>query len=370
MKIEVDRRLLGNALDLVSGAVLASTTMPVLNNVLLDFDGTFLKLVATDLNISIETRITARGVEKGRVSASCKKLHDLARMAPGNVIEIEEEAGKLRAKAGKIKCELPTIAGEDFPYIAFAGLEAAGESPAFDPFVLVRAFERVEHAMEAKADGYAINGALMHRVDEYIRCVASDGHRVAYSGIDAGLMSGLELDEKGILVPGNAVRLIVRLLKGSKEARISVAENKLLVLAGETRLLCNLLEGEFPEYPVVFPADLPFRMEIPKDELAASLKRLIPFSDNVYRHAALRVTNLGIEMECGNPDSGSLNDFIQLNHGQEPFKSALNVKYLADTVAAVKTEKIVFSWCDENHGLVFGEPDNDEVKYLIMPMIM
>jgi len=369
MKLEVDRRALDAALGKVAGAVGNKSNMPILSNVLLDFDGTYLELSATDLEISIRTRIIARGIDKGRTTVSAKQLAKISTGGPANTVEMEldENQTKLLARSGKLKCELPVIAPEDFPYI---NVNVGKETVKFDPFTLTRAFERIDHAVASDKDSFTMPGVYLHRVDDKFRAVASDGHRCVYCAIDESRLPGLEIGEMGIIIPGSAVRLIVSVLKPAQNAQLEVGGNRLLIHVDDTSLACQLMDGEFPEYQVIYPVDPPYHIDIPREDMAAVLKRLAGFAIAPYIHVRMIVTELGIDLQTGTPNIGAAEDFLAIPHDGETFQTALNIAYLRETLAASHAEKISFEWVDQNHGLVFNEVGNDDVSELIMPMVI
>ena len=74
MKLTVDRNELWRGLNTVLDAVASKPAQPVLANVLLDATESQLTLSATDLDLSIRTRVTAAVDVPGRVTVPALSL--------------------------------------------------------------------------------------------------------------------------------------------------------------------------------------------------------------------------------------------------------------------------------------------------------
>lgn len=371
MRFEVDRRALEAGLSRAMGAVSPKTTMPILSNVLFDFDGTSLKIAATDLELSIETKVHARGVDAGKTTIPAKKLSDIIRNLSCDILsfELSDPNMRLLIKAGKARFEIPVIPADDYPTL-LAGLTDAAAK--VDLFHLATALERIDHAIPAKSDTYTVPGVFLHLVDGYYRFVASDGYQLSYAQFSIDKVDNrLEVGD-GIVIPGDTAKEIIRLQDKGKNAasRIEITERSIRVEYSDTSLSSLLMESQFPEYGAVIPEKFEQTIKIPREEFGAALKRLSALTKSVYVYVSMVIAPGSLTMQTGGGDEGTAYDQIQIDYDGPEFRVAFKLDYVRNIVAASPSEILEFSWVDSFHGGVFTDSGNQDVLYFIMPMVV
>lgn len=73
MRFRTTQTTLTEAFDHVIPAVPVRSTLPILSNILLTLEGNRLRLVGTDLEITVVTEVEVDGEEDGAVSVPAKK---------------------------------------------------------------------------------------------------------------------------------------------------------------------------------------------------------------------------------------------------------------------------------------------------------
>ncbi len=120
MNFQVEKAILVQVLQRIQSATEKKTTMPILNNCLIkaSADGT-VEFSATDLELSLWTKIEAQVITEGKSTASARKLLEIVREIPQNRISFEStrRGAGCSFKAGRSRFELSTIPAEDFPNI-------------------------------------------------------------------------------------------------------------------------------------------------------------------------------------------------------------------------------------------------------------
>ena len=278
MKFECDRIALEAALSMAAGASGKSTNLPILGSALIEFSpgaSGELWISTTDLEISLVTRIPARGVQFGKITTPVDKLLSISRTVPVGAIAMELlEDSKLQVRSGKSKFLLPTIPAEEFPEINCVLLE---ESVVFDPSLLAASFRRVHHAAPPVKDTFSVPGIFLHPCDSGHRMVAVDGHRLSYFEMADNKLAGLPIGE-GVVIPTRAAIQIAKLIDGTVGPRsgssIAISDRRISLSLGATIIASQLLESEFPDYKVIIPDDQTGSVTIPREELEECLKRL------------------------------------------------------------------------------------------------
>ena len=95
MKFTCPQQTLAKALNVVSKAITNRTTIPILKGILLEADHGQLTLTASDLELSIETKIDVEIAEEGSLVVSAKLFSDIIRKLPSGMVEVEEKENNM-----------------------------------------------------------------------------------------------------------------------------------------------------------------------------------------------------------------------------------------------------------------------------------
>jgi DNA polymerase-3 subunit beta len=105
-----------------------------------------------------------------------------------------------------------------------------------------------------------------------LRCVATDGHRLAR--VDAPAPPGSE-GIPGVIVPRKTVNELRRLLEDDKAIiTVSVSETKVRFASPELTLTSKVIDGSFPDYTRVIPVGTTRRLEVDAAEFASAVDRV------------------------------------------------------------------------------------------------
>ncbi|MGH2610118.1 MAG: DNA polymerase III subunit beta, partial [Tepidiformaceae bacterium] len=117
MKVQVLQENLQRGLAIVSRAVAARNTLPIISNILFQTDGGRLKLVATDLDITICAWIGSKIDEEGATTIPSRLISDfVASLPPGTVnLEIPERGRQVKLECARNESTINTMDAEDFP---------------------------------------------------------------------------------------------------------------------------------------------------------------------------------------------------------------------------------------------------------------
>src|SRR5438105_13009514 len=88
MKVSITAGNLGQGLQVVSRAVSSRTTLPILNNVLLQTDKSGLNLTATNLESGIRQIVPAEVQEEGGITVPARLLTDFVSGLPDESIDL------------------------------------------------------------------------------------------------------------------------------------------------------------------------------------------------------------------------------------------------------------------------------------------
>lgn len=369
MKVQVGRGILTQVLQKVQSITEKKTGMPILFNTLLQAsDDQTLDFSATDLELSLWTRMECRVEVPGRSTVTARKLLEIVRELPDENIILEQLPNeKLLIQSGRSRFELSTIPADDFPHMNFY-IDA--DFFKCDASVLKNALGKTLYAVPVEDDPFSIAGLYWHRLESgAVRFVSSDGHRLACYGMPEDSLTEVDLG-KGIIIPRKGVQEILKVLEKEEDVSLALHENCLILKTPDTVLSIQLLEMEFPDYQLIIPEERPFSFLVDRETFFHALKRVAVLTNQKWRHVRFIIDSGALELEAGNPEVGNASDAVDIEYEGDSFTVAFNIKYVMDTVQAMESPQVQFEWVDQFHGGVFVSPDDAGYLSLIMPMVV
>jgi len=179
MKITAQRETLLHALGQTIGVIEKKQTLPVLGHFLLEAGEGRLTVTGSDLEVELRSSLPVEIHQPGETTIPARKMFDICKALPdGSLITItqEESGSKVTVSANKSRFSLTSLPANEYPLIE--GVEVVNNLPlkADD---LIRLLQQTAFAMAVQDVRYFLNGLLLELDENTIRCVATDGHRLA-----------------------------------------------------------------------------------------------------------------------------------------------------------------------------------------------
>jgi len=363
MKFSAEREALLMPLQAVIGVVERRQTMPILANVLLIVGDDRVSVTATDLEVELVANMAIDGGEAGEVTVPARKLLDICRALPERaVISLSLNGDKLSVRSGRSKFSLATLPAGEFPTVDEI---AGGISTVMDQSALLRLLEKTHFSMAQQDVRYYLNGLLLETGENYVRAVATDGHRLALCEVAAG---GTEIAERQVIVPRKGVLELHRLLGAKGQVRVELGANHIRLQLEDIRFTSKLIDGRFPEYDRVIPSDGDNELLASRDLLKAALQRTAILSNEKYRGIRLIIRRDGVVLQAHNPEQEEAEEELEVSYRGEDIEIGFNVNYLLDALGAIDSEEVSLSVVDGNSSCLLREPQKEDCKYVVMPM--
>src|SRR3982750_4393902 len=223
MRFSLQREAFLKPLAQVVNVVERRQTLPVLANLLVQVRDGQLSLTGTDLEVEMVARHAVEDAQNGETTIPARKLFEIVRALPDGAKVLVSQAGdKATVQAGRSRFTLATLPANDFP--AIEDLELV-ERVRVPEAALKELIERTAFAMAQQDVRYYLNGLLLDLKESSLRCVATDGHRLALC--EAALPAPVQT-RKQIILPRKGVLELQRLLEGGdREVELEVGRNHL-----------------------------------------------------------------------------------------------------------------------------------------------
>ena len=364
MRFSIQREALLKRLQHVVGVVERRQTLPVLANLLVVVDSTGVALTGTDLEVEMVARTEAEDLVAGEVTVPARKLFDICRALPdGCRIRIEQNAERVTVSAGRSRFTLATLPATEFPTIDSIELV---ERVAVPEATLKELMDRTGFAMAHQDVRYYLNGMLLDLREHALRCVATDGHRLALAEtrIEAKIASPRQL-----IVPRKGINELQGLFEaGDGVVELEFARNHLRVRRGDVTFTSKLIDGRFPDYEAVIPIGADKEVRMQRDDLRAALQRAAILSNEKYRGVKIEVAPNRVRIIAHNPEQEEAVEEVEARTGVAELSVGFNVNYLLDALSAISGDEVLLRLRDGQSSCLVSKPDSDDTRHVVMPL--
>ena len=372
MRLTIERSNLIRSLARMTRVVERRNTIPILSNVLLAADAEGLRMKATDLDLEVTERAPANTEVEGATTVSAHLLHDIVRKLPdgAEVMLRTGEDGGVTVAAGRSNFRLQTLPEADFPDLTADEFTHSFAMPAAE---LARMIERTAFAISTEETRYYLNGIYAHVMEGMLRCVATDGHRLARCEVEAP--EGTE-GMPGIIIPRKTVGEVQKLL-GSAHAgeegetasvRVELSDAKIRFTLGGTVLTSKLIDGTFPDYQRVIPTANDKALTMDRQSFAGAVDRVATVSSERGRAVKLALKDGQLTLTVNNPDSGSAEEELPVGYEDDAMEIGFNARYLLDIAGQISGEEAVFMLNDAGSPTLIRDKGDESALYVLMPM--
>lgn len=364
MRLSIQRETLLKSLQQVVGVVERRQTLPVLANLLFVVGNGEVAVTGTDLEVEMVSRTSADDMADGEVTIPARKLFDICRALPdGCKIRIEQTGEKVIVNAGRSRFTLATLPATEFP--TTEGVEAV-EKVTLPEAALKALMDQTSFAMAHQDVRYYLNGLLLDLRENSLRCVATDGHRLALA--ETKLESPVAA-RRQIIIPRKGVMELMGLFEsGDGIVELEFARNHLRVRRGAVTFTSKLIDGRFPDYEAVIPLGVDKEVRVNRDELKSALQRAAILSNEKYRGVKLEVAPNRLRIIAHNPEQEEAVEEVEAKTGVADLSVGFNVNYLQDALGAIGGDEVLLCLRDAQSSCLLRRPESEETRHVIMPL--
>jgi DNA polymerase-3 subunit beta len=370
MEFNIKRELFLNGIQKTLGIVEKKTTMPILSNLLIRTQQNRIKIIATDREIGLVADYEAEVLREGEITLSARKLHEMVREIRGDMVHVSKaERDIVVITCRKEVYRIPGIPADDYPAVV-----VQDEFPLFPlPGSMIKEMIRkTSFAMSCDEMRKNLNGVFLETERQegrvMIRMVATDGHRLAMSRMDLGERDFLML-ERGVILPRKGLGEIRRLVEDvSGDVLVGIRQGMCILKTDHVLLKVSLVDGEYPDYRRVIPAEKGVTMGVVKDDMMHSLRRMSVISSDRYNGVILTLSTGKAILNSTNPDVGEANDEIAIIYEGEERSVGYNVTYLSEAIEVIDEERMEFEIGAGMKPAVIRAVGNENYFCIVMPL--
>lgn len=342
-------------------------TIPILANVLLETDGNSVKLLATDIEVTLSSRCEAAVDKPGAITLPAKKLYEIVRALPDGDVKLQssKDGAHVTVSADRFESRMPTMPVADFPTPPTSDMAKATTIP-LQPFRQLIA--KTQFAITGEDTRFYLNGALFVVKKGQLMMVATDGHRLALA---TAAFDGGKDDEIKAILPRKTLSELGRLLADTdKDVEFERGENHMFFRIGPRLLVSRMIDGQFPAYERVIPKGNDKHIEFERDRLTSAVKRVAILSNERSRALKFVIEKGKVDVTSSSPEFGEAREPLPVDYSGSGMTICFNAQYVLDFLNVVDVDTIAIDVKDDVSQAVLKPVGGDgfDYTYVIMPM--
>jgi DNA polymerase-3 subunit beta len=366
MNLTITKEQILNGLQAVQNVVGSRTTLPILSNVLLRAEGDRVEFTATDLDVTVACSVEAKVKKNGATTVPVRKLFGIVRELNGGDIDIEvDDKNVCSVRCGNSFYKIHGIGADEFPPL-----------PKFKDDKKVTLTQETTKSMLSKTSfaistdesRYVLNGVFISLKDHKMTVVATDGRRLALADEE------VEISEKSqgeFIIPAKAVNELNRLLQEKGDVEIKFGENQAAFKLKDDKgfsvlVQTKLIEGNYPNYRQVIPAETKERVPLVREEFLHALRRAEIMTSEKANSVKLTFGKNNLAITANSPEVGEARESLAVNYKGKEIAIAFNPKFLIEPLSALTEDEVFFELTDELSPGVLKV--NGPFLYVVMPM--
>jgi DNA polymerase-3 subunit beta len=371
MKFSILREDIHQAVAAVQRATATRVIQPILSNILIEsVDPNTLKLSATDLDFAIETTVNAQIIEEGRTTLSAKKLSEILSKLPNGrevTFEIEEAVQTARIQCGTSLFDMRTLPADEFPQIKKIDdanfLEVEGQS-------FIKAINQTVFAAASFDANNVLGGVYFQLNSQGLEMAATDGSRLArrVEAVKDGSAPNLEV---AAIIPAKALQEFMK-LAGSDIAeqpvRIAIHDGQISFRTPRFYVLSRLLDGQYPKYNQLIPAENKIVAYANKKEFIESLERTAVMANERTNIVKMVLDKGNMSLAAQTPDVGDSKDTMEILYDGDTLNIAFNYKYVIDALKVIESEDVRMETNGPLSPTIFKAKEDNGYLCLVMPV--
>lgn len=367
MRVTCTTHNLGQGLHVVSRAVSSRTTLPILNNILVQTAPDGLRLAATNLEIGIKQVIPAEVQEEGGITVPARLLTDFVTSHPDEPLSmtLDKKSQSLNLKSTHFDANIKGIDPADFPPIPGG---AEGRKIQIGQAELRDAIEQTVIAASTDEGRPVLTGVYTQLNGGSVTLAATDGHRLAVKTLSVQTESQ---EPDTLVIPARALTELSRILKGGNEhvdVTVSPQKNQVYFKVGDVELMSRLIEGTYPNYKQVIPTDSSTTITAKTQDLLLTTKLVSLFSREAANVIKVRAEAGKLTLMANASEVGQNVANVEAKIEGQDLQVAFNAKYLLDVLSIVGTEEVRLGLTGPLNPGAIKPVGRDDYVYIIMPV--
>ncbi len=374
MKFVVSSTELLGHLQAISRVISSKNTLPILDNFLFNISGNDLEITASDLESTLITRMHLDNITgSGTVALPARILLDTLKEFSEQPLTFDINPDTMAVVINSENGRFSIVGqnGIDFPVLPVIKKEKRfGFNVAAE--VLLAGITRTLFATADDELRPVMGGILVEASTTKLTFVASDAHKlVRYQRSDAKAD-----DNASFILPKKPASLLKNILpRETGVVSVEFDDRNAFFTLSDYKVVCRLVEGNYPNYNSVIPKNNPRKVRIDRLELYNILRRVSVFSNQASNLVKLQFTPNQITVSAQDVDfSISAYERHKCLYEGDDMEIGFKSVFLIEILSNIASQDVVIELADPTRAGLFlpseTANEDEDLLMLLMPMMI
>lgn len=370
MEVLINSQTLAKSLNLLKRVISNSSSLPILSCFLFEIQENKLKITSSDLDITFVSELECESKENGSFAVGADIILEILKSLPDQLITLLFENKNLEIKSLSGNYTMSIEDAEQFPKGAILLETTKIEIPSH---VLFSAISKTSFCVGNDELRAMLTGVCFDLKSDRMVFVATDANKlVKYTRTDLKA----EGEDVQFIVPRKPISILSSALNGTDElVEVEFNGSNASFKFGNQIISCRLIDAKYPAYESVIPKENPNTLEIKREDLLGSIKRINIFSNKTTHQVILekkgnQLTIFGEDKDYSNKGTEVLSC---IGDGND-LTIGFNSRYLIEMLSNLSCEKVRLEMSQPNRAgiLLPSEKANEHetITMLVMPVMI
>jgi DNA polymerase-3 subunit beta len=372
MKFIVSSSLLLKNLQAINGVINSSNTLPILDDFLFELKENELSITSSDLETTMSVTLNPdKTDETGSIAIPAKILVETLKTFADIPVSfsINDDTLMIEISAGEGKYRLSGHKSEEYPRTPVLEETTAIE---LNSSVVANAINKTLFATGNDELRLVLSGVFCELSPDDVTFVATDAHKlVRYKRTDTK-----SKDSASFILPKKPLNLLKTILT-SQDIPVKIEYNltNAFFSFGNINLICRLIDGKYPNYDAVIPAENPNKMVIDRILLLNTIRRVAIFANQSTHQIRFKLSGKELVLSAEDIDfSNEAKERLTCTYEGDDMEIGFNSKFLLEMLNNIDTDEIKLEMSAPNRAGILLPVDNknkdEDILMLVMPVML
>jgi DNA polymerase-3 subunit beta len=371
MKFIVSSTTLLKNLQIISGVINSSNTLPILDDFLFELDGTNLKVTASDLETTLSVNISLTNAsETGSITIPAKMLMEaLKTFSEIPLTFTTNDDFSIEISTGEGKYKLVGQSSELYPKTPV--IESPNEV-AINSVSLSNAINKTLFATGNDELRPAMTGVFFQLEEDNLTFVATDAHKlVRYKRLDVKVT-----EPASFIMPKKPLNLLKNTLASNDtDVKIEYNNTNASFNFENVNMICRLIDGKFPNYEAVIPTNNTKKLIVDRPSLLSCIRRVALFANQSTRQIRFKVTGQELVLTAEDRElANEARERLSCNFDGEDIEIGFNSKFVLEMLNNIDSDNILIEMSAPNRAALLlpneNEDKQEDLLMLVMPVML
>lgn len=363
MKIKINKNEIVNLVSISQKAISSRNPVQILDGILFIARDNKLKLISTDIEMTIETSTDCIVEESGELVINSGLFGDIVRNLPNGLVNINTNMTSVEIKSGNSQFHLTGQESDEFPLSP--SIDENSESFDISGNKLKKAVRETEFATSLDVTRPHLNGIFLEKKNSNLRFVAIDGYRLAISDLE---VENDSLGDLELIVQKKALNELCKFIGDDDRVSVKKSKTHILFETENTKMYSRLIDKKYLDYMAILSVDIKSKIKVNRLDLLRSIER----ASLLLREGRVNLVKLSISDNTinvsSNSEIGNSNEDINCEIDGESVNIAFNARYLIDGLKVIEEDEVVLKANGELDPMEIVPSRSNDFLYLVLPV--